>query len=173
MKNYLHVPSFILMTTILLPLWLIMHTSCTTRQSNTKQSRDLSTTQPSMILAFESGFLSSELDRVSTQNAKLTFDREFAHSGFPGGYVSVLRVTTGYDADRPIGITINAHGHPWDLSRYERITIPVKNIDSKPVIIGEFHFGALYHSLFHTGLRPRLPVRKTAPEHTVITLAVR
>jgi len=64
---------------------------------------------------------SFDLDTVITNDARITFS--------DGG---TLRIKTGTKQNWP-GITLKAPAGKWDLSKYEYITVDVKNIDTKPV----------------------------------------
>ncbi|MCP4262195.1 MAG: beta-agarase [Planctomycetes bacterium] len=76
--------------------------------------------RPSLIL-FDFTW-SFEIDSVITSDAKVAKSEN-----------KTIRIETGHEKQWP-GITLKAPGK-WDLSKYEYVSIDVKNIDSKPVTV--------------------------------------
>ena len=76
---------------------------------------------PSLVLFdFKRDF---DIDSVITSDAKVALSQNKA-----------LRIETGHKNQWP-GITLKAPAGKWNLSKYEHVSIDVKNLDSKPVTI--------------------------------------
>ncbi len=76
---------------------------------------------PSLFLFnFDKGF---DIGKVITTDAKVNLSQD-----------GMLRIETGTKHNWP-GITLKAPEGKWDLSKYEYITIDIKNIDTKPVTV--------------------------------------
>ena len=72
------------------------------------------------LFSFDKGFDTSE---AITSDAKVNLSQD-----------GTLRIETGTKQNWP-GITLKAQTGRWDLSKYEYITIDIKNIDTKPVTV--------------------------------------
>ena len=76
---------------------------------------------PSLVLFnFDKGF---DVSKVISTDAKVNLSQD-----------SMLRIETGHKKQWP-GITLKAPAGKWDLSKYEYITVDIKNIDTKPVTV--------------------------------------
>ncbi|HUS72243.1 MAG TPA: beta-galactosidase [Sedimentisphaerales bacterium] len=76
---------------------------------------------PSLVLFnFDKGF---DVSKVISTDAKVNLSQD-----------STLRIETGTKQNWP-GITLKAPAGKWDLSKYEYITVDIKNIDTKPVTV--------------------------------------
>ena len=76
--------------------------------------------QPLTLFSFDKGF---DISEVITSDAKVNLSQD-----------GTLRMETGTKQNWP-GITLKAPAGKWDLSKYEYITIDIKNIDTKPVTV--------------------------------------
>ncbi len=72
------------------------------------------------LFSFDKGF---DISEVITSEAKVNFSQDGA-----------LRIETSTKQNWP-GITLKAPAGQWDLSKYEYITVDIKNIDTKPVTV--------------------------------------
>ena len=77
-------------------------------------------TQSLTLFSFDKGF---DISEVITSDAKVSLSEEAA-----------LRMETGTKQNWP-GFTLKAPIGRWDLSKYEYITVDIKNIDTKPVTV--------------------------------------
>ena len=72
------------------------------------------------LFNFDRGF---DIGTVITNDAKVNLSQ-----------AGTLRIETGTKQNWP-GITLKAPAGKWDLSKYEYITVDIKNIDTKPVTV--------------------------------------
>jgi hypothetical protein len=72
------------------------------------------------LFSFDKGF---DVSKVLTSDAKVNLSQD-----------GTLRIETGTKQNWP-GITLKAPEGKWDLSKYEYITIDIKNTDTKPVTV--------------------------------------
>ncbi|MHC4655140.1 MAG: beta-galactosidase [Planctomycetota bacterium] len=72
------------------------------------------------LFSFDKGF---DISEVITTDAKATLTKK-----------TTLHIETGTKQNWP-GITLKAPAGRWDLSKYEYITVDIKNIDAKPVTV--------------------------------------
>jgi len=72
------------------------------------------------LFSFDKGF---DVSKVISTDSKVNLSQDGA-----------LRIETGTKQNWP-GITLKAPAGKWDLSRYEYITVDIKNIDTKPVTV--------------------------------------
>jgi len=72
------------------------------------------------LFSFDKGF---DISEVITSDAKVNLSQN-----------GTLRIETGTKQNWP-GITLKAPAGRWDLSKYEYITVDIKNIDTKPVTV--------------------------------------
>jgi hypothetical protein len=72
------------------------------------------------LFSFDRGF---DISKVIATDAKVNLSQD-----------GTLRIETGTKQNWP-GITLKAPAGKWDLSKYEHITVDIKNIDTKPVTV--------------------------------------
>ena len=76
--------------------------------------------QPLTLFSFDKGF---DISKVITSDTNVNLSQDGA-----------LRIETGTKQNWP-GITLKTPAGKWNLSKYEYITIDIKNIDTKPVTV--------------------------------------
>jgi len=72
------------------------------------------------LFTFDKGF---DVSKVISTDAKVNLSQD-----------GTLRIETGTKHNWP-GITLKASADKWDLSKYEYITVDIKNINTKPVTV--------------------------------------
>jgi hypothetical protein len=76
--------------------------------------------QSLILFSFEKGF---DISKVISTDAKVNLSQD-----------NTLRIETGTKQNWP-GITLKSPQGKWDLSKYEYITVDIKNTDTKPVTV--------------------------------------